>query len=159
MKKMIRIFVFLLSLSILMSGFSCISAGETAADSEEQPFIDLDLAGMSGTIVYAQVYNLLSDPSPWLGKMIRMAGYYSYYDDQEHGIVYHACVIPDATACCSAGIEFVWEGEHAWPEDYPEIGTDIVVTGRLEIYQEDGYDYLHLLDAKLVLNQSREAQP
>ena len=149
MKKMIRIFVFLLFLSVLMSGLSCISVGETATDSEEQLFIDLDLAGMSGTIVYAQVYNLLSDPSPWLGKTIRMAGYYSYYDDQEHGIVYHACVIPDATACCSAGIEFVWEGEHAWPEDYPEIGTDIVVTGRLEIYQEDGYDYLHLLDAKM----------
>ena len=159
MKKMIRIFVFLLSLFILASCLSCVSAGAPDADSEEQPFIDLDLAGMSGTVVYAQVYNLLSDPSPWLGKMIRMAGYYSCYDDQEHGIVYHACVIPDATACCSAGIEFVWEGNHSWPEDYPEIGTDIVVTGRLEVYQEDGYDYLHLLDAELILNETRDDLP
>ena len=155
MKKMFRVFVFLLSLSILVSSLSCVSAGEPAADSGEEPFIDLDLTGMSGTIVYAQVYNLLSDPSPWRGKIIRMTGYYSYYDDAEKGIVYHACVIPDATACCAAGIEFVWEGEHAWPEDYPEAGTDITVTGRLEVYQEDGYNYLHLLDAKLGIVQEQ----
>ncbi len=66
---------------------------------------------------------------------------------------------PKAKTSRTAAIEIVCEGENTSPEDYPEIGTDIVVTGRLEIYQEDGYDYLHLLDAKLVLNQSREAQP
>ena len=67
-------------------------------------------------------------------------------------MVYHACVIPDATACCAQGIEFIWAGEHAWPEDYPEEAADIVVTGRLELYEEDGVKYLHLVDAELVMN-------
>lgn len=125
-------------------------AGAEAADPAEPQVIDLDMSGMSGTVVYAQVYNLLSDPAPWLGKIIRMAGYYSFYNDQEQDIVYHACIIPDATACCAQGMEFIWAGEHKWPDDYPEEETDIIVTGRLEIYEENGYSYLHLVDAEVL---------
>ena len=137
----------------LCAGFT---AAAEAEDPEEQVMIDLDLSRMSGTIVYSQVYNLLYDPSPWLGKTIRMAGYYNYFDDQEHGIFYHACIIPDATACCVQGIEFVWAGDHAWPEDYPEIGTNILVTGRLEEYEEADGIYLHLVDADMVVEKQEE---
>ena len=113
--------------------------------------VDLDLSGMSGTVVYAQVFNLLSNPEEYMGKTIRIAGYYSVYEDTELNKVYHACVIPDATACCQAGIEFVLAGEHAWPEDYPEPTTEITVTGRLEEYDEDGVPYLHLVDAEMTV--------
>ena len=111
--------------------------------------VDLDLSVMSGTIVYAQVYNLMYEYETWLGKTIRIAGYYSAFEDTARGVVYHACVIPDATACCAQGIEFIWAGEHVWPDEYPEEGTQIVVTGRLDVYEEDGYLYLHLVDAEL----------
>ena len=139
----------------LCAGFT---AAAEAEDPEEQVMIDLDLSRMSGTIVYSQVYNLLYDPSPWLGKTIRMAGYYNYFDDQEHGVVYHACIVPDATQCCAQGIEFIWAGEHAWPEEYPQIGQEITVTGRLEIYEDQGTRYLHLVDADLVLQPEETAQ-
>ena len=156
MKKTARNLIsWLLAAALFACPFS--GAGAEAAGPAEQPFIDLDMSGMSGTVVYAQVYNLMADPFPWIGKIIRMAGFYSPYDDQEHGIVYHACIIPDATACCAQGIEFVWAGEHRWPEDYPEDGAEITVTGRLEIYEENGDNYLHLVDAELLWNQ--EAQP
>lgn len=112
--------------------------------------VDLDLSNFSGTVVYAQVYNLMYEYESWLGKVIRMAGYYSAYEDTQRGVVYHACVIPDATACCAQGIEFVWAEEHVWPDEYPEEGADIMVTGRLESYNEDGNLYLHLVDAELV---------
>ncbi len=135
------------------------SAGAEAAEPVEPLTVDLDLSGMSGTVVYAQIYNLLSDPDPWLGKIIRMAGYYSFFNDEELGIVYHACIIPDATACCAQGIEFVWAGEHNWPEDYPGDGVDITVTGRLDIYEENGYSYLHLVDAEVLWDRSQEDQP
>ena len=110
---------------------------------------DLDLSKPSGTIVYSQVYNMMAEPDAYLGQVIKMAGYYSAYEDKERGVVYHACVIPDATACCAQGIEFIWNGEHSWPADYPDEGTDIVVTGRLESYLEDGYMYLHLGDSEV----------
>ena len=117
--------------------------------------VDLDLSKLSGTVVYSQVYNMMYEPEAYLGKVIKMAGYYSAYEDTDRGVVYHACVIPDATACCAQGIEFVWAGEHAWPDDYPEEGTDIIVTGRLAAYEEDEMTYLHLVDAELVCHSSQ----
>ena len=142
-------------MAAVLSACLLFSAGAEPANPAEPLIIDMDMTGMSGTVVYAQIYNLLTDPAPWLGKIIRMAGYYSFFEDQEQGIVYHACIVPDATACCAQGIEFVRAGEHDWPDDYPEDGTDITVTGRLEMYEENGYSYLHLVDAEVVW----EAQP
>ena len=156
MKKITGKFVSFLTAAVLFIMCPFFSTGAETVNPTEPPVVDLDMSGMSGTVVYAQIFNLLSAPDPWLGKIIRMSGYYSFYDDQEHGIVYHACIVPDATACCAQGIEFIWAGEHNWPDDYPEEGTDITVTGRLEIYEEDGYSYLHLVDAVLLWDQDRE---
>ena len=158
MKKSFRMFILCLT-ALALAACSVYGAGTgTAAAEEEQP-IDLDLSVMSGTIVYAQIYNLMIDPSPWLGKTMKIAGYYSVYEDQGTGMVYHVCAVQDATACCAAGIEFVWAGEHNWPEEYPEEFMDITVTGRLEVYEENGYNYLHLVDAELVWDPDQEIQP
>lgn len=155
MKKISRIMILCFLSCIWAFSFLC-GAGAEAPAPEAPPVVNLDLSGMSGTVVYAQVYNMLYDPDAYLGKIIRMAGYYNYYDDQARGVVYHACIVPDATACCAQGIEFVRAGEHIWPDEYPEIGTDIIVTGRLEMYEEDGVKYLHLVQADLTLNRDEE---
>ena len=152
MKKLITVTVLCLVACMLTA---CAASGTDTSESSVTPtpqpvVVDLDLSCLSGTVVYAQVYNMVYEYESWLGKVIRMAGYYSAYEDTQRGVVYHACVIPDATACCAQGIEFVWAGEHAWPDDYPEDGTDIVVTGRLETYDEDGTLYLHLVDSELL---------
>ena len=61
--------------------------------------------------------------------------------------IYFACIIADATACCSQGLEFFLAGEYTYPDDYPELGTEITVSGTFETYDEDGYMYCHLVDA------------
>ena len=149
----------LVFLSVLLAAVPVSAAEENPpAAGQEDVFVDLDLSEMSGTVVYAQVYNLMYDPSPWLGKTIRVAGYYSYFEDKDNipGMVYHACVIPDATACCVQGLEFVWAGSHTWPDDYPDAGADIIVTGRLEMYEESGSKFLHLTDAELIVKEQEE---
>ena len=113
---------------------------------------------MSGTVIYSQIYHLMSDPAPYMGKTIKIAGLYSVFEDTESGNVYHACIIPDATACCTQGIEFVRPSEYNWPADYPEDGSNIVVTGRLESYEEGGLTYLHLTDAQLEWQKDRDKQ-
>ena len=117
---------------------------------------DMDLSGMSGTVVCSRVFNLLSSPDEYIGKTIRIAGYCSVYVDTELNKVYHACVIPDAAACCAQRLEFVWKGDHTWPDDYPEELTDITVTGRLDKYEELGLEYPHMVDADLVCGPSGE---
>ena len=125
---------------------------EQAVPTAAPEAIDLDLMGLSGVVVYAQVNNLVTDYPSWLGKTIRIEGYYSATEGGDD-TVYHACIIPDATQCCAQGLEFVWAGEHAYPDDYPEEGAGIIVTGRLELYRDLalGTDFLHLVDADLVI--------
>jgi len=140
-----KIMLLILALCLACPGLTGFAVAEEAGEAQ----VDLDLSRLSGTVVYAQVFNMMNDYENYLGKTIRMAGYYSYYEDLTRDVVYHACVIPDATACCAQGIEFVWGGEHAWPDDYPEEGTDILVTGRLDSYMEEDTVYLHLVDAEV----------
>ena len=136
-------------LCILLLG--CAYAEEETAVAEytaEQ--IDLDLSVLSGTVVYAQVYNMAMDPESYVGKIVKISGYFDYFRDSETGIVYTACVIPDATACCAQGIEFVWAGEHMFPDDYPEPGVNVTATGLFETYMEGDYMYIHLTDAEVL---------
>ncbi len=148
--KKFYVILMLCLISAALAGCTVSGAETGTLSATPEPLVvDLDLSRLSGTVVYSQVYNMLVEPDAYLGKVIKMAGYYSAYEDTERGVVYHACVIPDATACCAQGIEFVWAGEHAWPDEYPEEGTDIIVTGRLATYVEEETLYLHLVDAEL----------
>ena len=57
-----------------------------------------------------------------------------------------ACVIADATACCSQGIEFVPDGDYT----YPELNSSITVSGIFATYYEEGvYRYCRLIYAKM----------
>ena len=150
MRRGILILALLTICALLSACASTSAASEATAPTAAPLTVDLDLTRLSATVLYSQVYNMMSEPDSYLGKVIKMAGYYSPYNDVERGVVYHACVIPDAMACCAQGIEFVWRGDHKWPDDYPAEGTDLDVTGRLESYIEDGYMYLHLVDAEVV---------
>ena len=120
-----------------------------AASGEGYDHVDLDLSRMSGTAVYAQVYNMLDRPSSYLDKVIRVRGALNYFKDEKTGKEYFAALIADATACCAQGLEFVWAGEHVYPRDYPALGTEIIVTGRFELYEEASYTYVHLADAEV----------
>ena len=109
----------------------------------------LDLSVMSGTMVYAEVYNIMYEPDKYVGKTIKMKGLFAQYMDEERGQRYYACVIQDATACCAQGIEFVLQGEHQYPEDYPKDDTEICVTGVFELYKEGHLTFCRLKDAHM----------
>lgn len=113
MKKWILLMLLCL-MALMLAGCAASSVDGAVAAATEEPLVpDLDLSKLSGTVVYSQVYNMMAEPDAYLGQVIKMAGYYSAYEDKERGVVYHACVIPDATACCAQGIEFIWNGEHS----------------------------------------------
>jgi hypothetical protein len=106
---------------------------------------DVDLTALSSTMVYAEVYNMMTSPDDYIGKTIKMSGpyYASYYEETEQ--YYHYVVIEDATACCQQGLEFVWSGEHSYPADYPDDNTRVEVTGVFDSYEELGTTYYHLV--------------
>ena len=118
-----------------------------------QPYagkVDVDLTVLSSTMVYSEVYNmLLFTPNSYLGKTVKMMGQFSYYEDTTTGNRYFACIIADATACCAQGMEFVLEGDHTYPDDYPELGAEITVIGEFQPYEENGMTWYHLVNARL----------
>lgn len=125
--------------------FSSESPQANAADRK----IDVDLTQLSSTMVYAEVYNMMTTPEAYIGKTVKMDGTFAYYHDKTTDQYYFACLIQDATACCSQGIEFVLADDHTFPDDYPEAGTDICVIGIFDTYQEGSNTYCTLRNARL----------
>ena len=124
---------------------------QTSADG-----VDVDLTVLSSTMVYSEVYNMLYFyPEDYYGKNVKMTGQFNVYQwVDESGIVAdmpvaYACIISDATACCAEGVEFVLEGDYTYPDDYPELGTEITVIGEFQSYEENGMTWYHLVNARL----------
>ncbi len=111
--------------------------------------IDIDLASMSGTIVYSEVNNLVSAPEENIGKVIRMKGNYTSNYIDETKTTYYFCLIQDATACCQQGLEFVLANGADDPSSYPPDNTEITVTGVFESYKEGAKTYYHIADAEM----------
>ncbi len=109
--------------------------------------VDVDLTVLSGTMVYSEVYNMLTEYDSYIGKSVRMKGTLAVYFGDE--VNYYAVLIADATACCAQGLEFVLinESELSFPEDYPTVGSTVTVSGTFETYTEDGNTYCRLTDA------------
>ena len=117
--------------------------------------VDVDLTVLSSTMVYSEVYNMLyNDPAHYLGKTVKARGTFSIYQLVTDGVlqpdpVSYACIISDAAACCAEGMEFVLEGDYTYPDDYPELGTEITVIGEFQSYEENGMTWYHLVNARL----------
>ena len=140
MKRMIMLSA---ALTVLLSSCGDIGSGSGSGR------IDVDLTRLSSTMVYSEVYNMITAPDDYIGKKIKMSGNFSVYHDESTNKYYYACLIADATACCSQGIEFVLDGDYSYPDDYPDINSIITVTGIFDTYEENGYTYCQLINAQL----------
>ena len=110
--------------------------------------VDVDLSVMDSDMIYATVYQMMSDPEQYVGKTFRIEGkFYVTYDEMTKNQYYY-CVIKDATECCAQGLEFVWgDGSHIYPDEYPTDGTEVVVDGTVELYMEKDSRYCRLANA------------
>lgn len=102
-------------------------------------------------MVYSEVAAMMSDPDAYIGKTVRAKGPFAVYHDEINDNYFFAVRISDATACCAQGLEFVWAGDHKYPEDYPELDTEIVVTGTFNTYMDGDQQYNHLENATMLL--------
>ena len=113
--------------------------------------IDVDLTTMNATMVYSEVNNMLSSPSSYIGKIVKMEGPFIPFDSTNPNYCYPAIVIRDATACCASGIEFLLYGvprcSKAGGNGYPLYNEEATIVGRFETYLEGTDMYVHLVDA------------
>ena len=99
------------------------------------PGVDLDFTTFECGWEYDdKVTDMLLDNSEdYLGKKIRMVGYYSgfYYDD--FGRYFHYVMVDDAQGCCIQHIELIWN-EGTAPDEFPDDYSVIDVVGVLDSY-------------------------
>lgn len=130
------------------------SSGTTALSSLDYPkyeTIDVDLTTMNATMVYSEVNNMLSEPSSYIGKIVKMSGPFVPFDSTDPNYCYPAIIIRDATACCASGIEFLLYGVPRCSKEggngYPLYNEEATIVGRFETYLEGTDMYVHLVDA------------
>ena len=112
---------------------------------------DVDLTQLNSNMIYAQVYDMLENTEKYTGQTVRVQGTFNYYQDPTSKREYFAALVSDATACCAQGIEFVRKDEAHYPEDYPEQGTPIEISGTFYTYTEENQVFIELHDATMTV--------
>lgn len=111
---------------------------------------DIDLTKMSVTMIYSQIFNMLIMPEEYVDKTIKVKGAFEIYPNEQGEIDFFTLTVMDATACCKEGIDFIWAGNHTYPDEYPQIGQEITITGTYKSFEnEDGVTRNYLLVSAL----------
>ena len=124
------------------------SASDSTARSGE---VDMDLTGLSGTILSAQLFNITDNPSFYVGQTMRIQGQFFSYDFDGNYFT-NIIVSQDVAGCCVEGMEFVWDDRvHVFPDDYPEQDANIEVVGVYSTFEENGRVFYYLAVDDLVI--------
>ena len=107
--------------------------------------VDIDLTGMSETMVYSAVFQMAENPEEYAGKTVRISGEFTSIHSEAMDRDYYSCSVRDEKGCCTEGIEFLLPPE----APCPAVGDRITVSGVYETYEEDGGLYGQLVDAVL----------
>ena len=118
----------------------------TTAVLKDLPPVDVDLTQLPQNLMYSQAYDMLYNPEQYLGKTVRISGPYSSYADPETNETHCACLIRDATACCTQGMEFEPADE---TQPLPEADQIITVSGVFDTYMSGPFLYCILRNAQI----------
>ncbi|MCL2740695.1 MAG: hypothetical protein FWE70_01100 [Oscillospiraceae bacterium] len=103
--------------------------------------VDIDLTALSGTLTYAKVYDMMNNPSGYLGKTVKASG--PYVTSDYGGGLYHFVLVEGIDSCCPEGLMFIWDGDHPYPESYPEEMTEIEIVGVFRSYGGFDFEYYY----------------
>ena len=113
---------------------------------QDLPRVDVDLAALTKTMMYAQVSDMIYNPDTYIGKSVRISGPLDVFADEVYGQTHYVCLIEDATACCTQGIEFDFADKETI---LPPTGTIVTVSGTFDTYMIDMFLYCVLRNAEL----------
>lgn len=128
-----------------------VSAEALTAQAHGDPSVDIDLTVMNSTMIYSIIYDMMINAEDYCGKSLMVDGYFDTMVNEALGASYYFVVIPDATACCVQGLEFILGDPEKAAEGYPETGKDIRVKGVFDSYVEEGQNYYYIKADELTL--------
>jgi len=138
----IRIVFLVIIITLLLAG--CSSSGASSSAGEDTGHIDVDLTALSETVLSAEIMSIVMNSDDYLGKIIKVRGTYDSFFHEQTGEHYHYVITKQGDACCLEGLEFIWNGEHTFPDDYPASGTPIEIYGVFSKNEGEGFRYFYL---------------
>ena len=150
MKNRLFIVLILCLIFILTAGCSAEKSPGKGSNAEASE-IDIDLLELGYMMAYAQFMDMIDKPNNYLGKTVRVKGPYGYYYSETTDMYYHYVMIMDNAACCLLNVEFILNGDHIYPDDYPEDDTEIEVTGIFESFERAGFTIYYLAVDEIIV--------
>ncbi|MBO7420173.1 MAG: hypothetical protein J6U06_03530 [Spirochaetaceae bacterium] len=111
-------------------------AGSTATASADG--IDIDFTKLNYVMASGIIFDMLVNQDEYLGKRIKIKG--AFWTEETDSEQFLAVLLYDATACCQTGLTFKDASKH-YPEDYPELLSEIEITGIFSKEEKDGIIY------------------
>ncbi len=99
----------------------------------EEPAINMDLSAFSRGVTYAQMTQVCCAPGAYDGMLFRLRGRFNY--SEANGLA--RIIFSDNTGCCELALVFQPAQPLRFPDDYPPLWGDILITARLTV---DGGD-------------------
>ncbi len=116
--------------------FAVLSPTSTGSDG-----IDLDFTKINYVMASGIIFDMLMNQNDYLGKKIKIKG--AFWADQSEPEPFLAVLLYDETACCQTGLTFKDVRRH-YPEDYPELLSEIEITGVYTKEEKDGIIYTYI---------------
>ena len=126
---------------------------EASAPVAITPKVDYDLSNMNFTMISGFFFEMLIDPETYENKTFKIKGKFQTFENEEDpsALPYFSVIMNDVTMCCQEGIDFVWQGDHNWPADYPEQDQEITIIGKYIVTETDGMTYNYILASDILL--------
>ena len=154
------IFLFLLILFLFSSctkskGEQQLTTADTNPKTEQivTQNIDYDLSNYNFTMISSFFFQMLIEPETYENKTFKIKGKFQTFENEEDptALPYFSVIMNDVTMCCQEGIDFVWQGDHNWPADYPEQDQEITIIGKYIVTETDGMTYNYILASDILL--------
>ncbi|MCL2058004.1 MAG: hypothetical protein FWH01_02950 [Oscillospiraceae bacterium] len=118
-------------------------AAVAGASTSVEQTVDVDLTKMSGTMVFALIYDMYSKPDDYIDKTVRMSGPYQgiYYEKEQK--LYHYLLVDDSSACCQQSLEIRFDGDRAYAGALPENNAYIEIVGVFKSYSDMGSSFYY----------------
>ncbi len=105
--------------------------------------IDHDLMDFNRSITYAQMIQVLSAPQDYDGQVFRLKGRFNYAESRGLARI----IFSDNSGCCEVAMVFVPALELNYPDDYPPLYGEIMITARLTVDPDSPDGACRLTDA------------
>lgn len=103
----------------------------------------MDLSACNRAMTYAQMMQVCRTPEDYDGKLFRLNGKFNYSQLYEQAKI----IIGDTAGCCEIALVFQPSQALTYPDDYPPLYANILLTARWAVPADDPEAPCYFYDA------------